>query len=79
MTKRGRKPKPGQEPKLAFDYRRYITIVQVLSLDKSEGLKLTDLQVLARHWEVNPHGSFEVLLQRLAKHAVDYHREETTQ
>lgn len=72
MSKRG--PKIRQEPKLAFDYRRYITLVQVLALDKSEGLKLTDLQVLADKWGVNPHGDFEELLQRLAKHAVDYHR-----
>lgn len=75
MAKRGPKPRPGHEPKLAFDYRRYLTIIQVLALDKSEGLKLTDLQVLARGWNVNPYGNFEELLQRLAKHAVDYHRE----
>lgn len=73
----GRQGRPhNPAPKLAFEVRRYMTLVQVLALDTSYGLKYTALQSLARVWGVNPHGDYSELLQRLAQHVVEYHRSE---
>lgn len=66
---------PNTAPKLAFEVRRYMTLVQVLAMDKRDGLKLTDLQALAQKWGVNPYGEYSELLQRMAQHVVEYHRE----
>lgn len=62
------------KPKTAYAMRRFKTLVEVLALEKSDELKLTDLQTLAKLWGVNPHDSYSELLQRLAKYVVEYHQ-----
>lgn len=61
-----------KKPLSAYDVRRYLTLVQVLALDKDEALSLTDLKTMARLWDVNPYGTYRELLQRLAQHVVEY-------
>lgn len=68
--KRGRKP--NTEPATAYEYRRVIFLVQVLAIDKSEGLKLTDLRAIAHYWGLNIYGDFSTLLQRLAQAAIEH-------
>lgn len=68
--KRGRKP--NTEPLTAYDMRRSIFLVQVLAIDKSEGLKLTDLRAIAHYWGLNVYGDFSTLLQRLAQAAIEH-------
>lgn len=70
MKKLGRKP--NTEPATAFDNHRAITLVQVLAMDKNDGLKLTDLQMLAVNWGLSALGGYSGLLQRLAQHALNH-------
>ncbi len=67
---------PNIQPKTAYDYRRYIVLVQVLAMDKNDGLKLTDLQSLAVSWGLSTLGGYSLLLQRLAQAAIEYQRQE---
>lgn len=69
---------PNTKPATAYDYRRYIILVQMLALDKSDGLKLTDLRTLAEVWQVNPYGTFSELLQRLCQAVIEHQRTEAT-
>lgn len=65
---------PNTQPALAFDYRRYITLVQVLALgDYGAICALYDA------WGLEPMAEPDTLLMmyRLAEHAVDYHRDKT--
>lgn len=71
----------GIEPKTAFDYRRYITLVQALAIAED----MERLLNLCEAWGVqvaytgqNPPWHFDQLgtIRNLAKHAVEYHREE---
>ena len=64
------------KPKTAYAIRRYKTLVEVLAMDKSDALKLSDFQTLAKLWGVNPHGDYAELMQRLAQYVVEYHRNE---
>jgi hypothetical protein len=66
------------QPATAYDFRRALTLVQVLALDKSDGLKLTDCRTLARHWQLSSDGDLSTLLQRLAQHALEYSRDEVS-
>lgn len=66
---------PTTQPATAYDYRRAITLVQVLAMDKNDGLKLTDLQSLAAAWGLSTLGGYSGLLQRLAQHALEHSRE----
>lgn len=66
---------PNTAPKTTWEYRRYIALIQVLAMDKSDDLKLTDFQTLAKVWLVNPYGTYSELVQRLAAHVVEYHRD----
>lgn len=59
------------QPATAYDYRRAIVLVQVLAMDKNDGLKLTDLQALAVAWGLSTLGGYSVLLQRLAQAALE--------
>jgi hypothetical protein len=67
---------PAIKPETAYDYRRAIVLIQVLAMDKSDGLKLTDLQALAVAWNVSTLGGFSLLLQRLAQAAIEYQRQD---
>lgn len=68
--------KPNTQPATAYDMRRAITLVQVLAMDKNDGLKLTDLQSLAVAWGLSTLGGYSGLLQRLAQYALEHHAEE---
>lgn len=67
---------PNVKPKSAYEYRRYIVLIQILAMDKSEGLKLTDFQGMAKLWRLSPDGSFADLLSRLARYAIESHESE---
>ncbi len=66
-----------REPALAFEYRRYITLVQTLALPETAEGRLTGLRHLARSWELSEEGDYQTLVSRLAQHAIDYHRGES--
>lgn len=57
-------------PALAFEYRRYITLVQVLALDNPT----SPIERLCESWHIAPGETFEDTVNRLAQHAIDYHR-----
>ncbi len=63
-------------PDPAFDYRRYITLVQVLALGDYNAIL-----ALYEAWELEPMPAPDTLLMmyRLAEHAVNYRREESNQ
>lgn len=69
-----------QPPKLAYDYRRYITLVQVLAIAEPFERKQA-LILLATQWDItlidDPFSlpSSEIA-HRIAEHAVNYHRNE---
>lgn len=77
MSKQGRPP--NNEPATAYDYRRMKTIIDILAMDKSQGLKLTDLRTIAHGWKVGDDGDFNTLLQRLAQHALEHARSQERQ
>lgn len=80
MAKRGRKRNP--EPALAYDYRRYLTLVQVLALGGSDA----GIKALCEKWQVEPVWDYSetyagqpylnvwATIIALAQHAVNYHR-----
>jgi hypothetical protein len=71
---------PKIEPATAYDYRRYIELVQVLALTDTQ---YSGLQALCRAWGVKeqlqmPHeGNPLVMVRRLAQAAIEYHRNES--
>jgi hypothetical protein len=65
---------PDMKAKNAYDYRRYITLVQVLAT--GDGRKVV---ALCEAWGVEPVASETVTISRLAQHAVEYHRKEHAQ
>lgn len=60
--------------KTAYDMRRYITLVQVLAGE----LPRTKARLLCRQWGVDypANGNFREVVRRLARHVIDYHRDE---
>lgn len=81
MSRAGR-PRSHQ-PALAYEYRRYITLVQVLALDGSDD----GIRTLCKKWNVAPVEDRSVIpennvwpldihetVRALAKHALAYHR-----
>lgn len=76
--KRGRPPANGQ-PATAWDYRRYIELVQVLATGDEETIR-----ALCEAWGVQPiYGPsgtpyFFIMstLRALAQHVIEYHRKE---
>ncbi len=74
MTNKGRPA--STQPATAYNYRRAIVLVQVLAMDKNDGLKLTDLQSLAVAWGLSTLGGYSGLLQRLAQAAIEHERQE---
>lgn len=82
MSSRAGRPRSHQ-PALAYDYRRYLTLVQVLALDNSDD----GIRALCKHWNVKPVEDRSVIpdsgvwpldvaatVRALAKHAMAYHR-----
>lgn len=63
---------PNTQPKLAYDYRRYIVLVQTLSIGDYNGIL-----ALYDAWQLKPMAEPDTLLMvtRLAEHAVQYHRD----
>lgn len=55
---------------LAFDYRRHITLVQVLAMDSPASA----IKHLCKSWHIEPGDTFEETINRLAQHAMRYHR-----
>ncbi len=69
-----------QPPKLAYDYRRYIALVQVLAIAEPFERKQS-LILLATQWGVTLTADpFSLpssdIAHRIAEHAVEYHRSE---
>lgn len=60
-----------QQPKLAFEVRRYLTLVQVLALDDTSALR-----ELGHKWGVSEDGvkSFQEYVARMAQHVIEYHQ-----
>jgi hypothetical protein len=74
---KGRPPK--HQPTLAFERRRYLTLVQVLALPDGEAH--AGIKELCRVWEVTPitQGNtiqYWATVRELAQHVVEYHREQ---
>lgn len=70
----GRQGRPAHtQPALAYDYRRYITLVQVLAIGDYNGIL-----ALYDAWKLEPMlvPDTLVMVQRLAEHATHYHRDE---
>lgn len=68
----GRGSYPQIEPKLAYDYRRAILLVQMLA----NGVDMEALCYLAGQWGLPYEGATgEGLVQRMAEHALKYSRE----
>lgn len=65
-----------QQPTLAFERRRYLTLVQTLALPETVEGRLSALRHLARAWELGDEGDYQALVSRLAAHAIEYHRNE---
>jgi hypothetical protein len=63
---------PNTAPKLAWDYRRYITLIQVLAIGDYNGIL-----ALYEAWELEPMPEPDtlVMITRLAEHATEYHRD----
>lgn len=83
MAKRG--PKPTTQPKLGYDYRRYIALVQVLAADGSDD----GIRHLCAAWDVEPvedrseppyQGRYYLnvwaTIRKLAQHVIEYHQDE---
>jgi len=64
------------KPKTAFDVRRYLTLVQVLSTEH-HGRRHIALQHLCNKWDVdNNMMKYDEVIQALAEHVIKYHRED---
>lgn len=57
---------------MAYDYRRYITLVQVLATDTPSRGAIA----LCEAWGVKPGAMHTETVRRLARHAIEYHRGE---
>lgn len=73
---------PSNPPKLAFEVRRYLTLVQVLAVTETREW-IPALEKLCEAWGVEPareyltnRFDFAATLQKLAKHVIEYHRGE---
>ena len=65
-----------QPPKLAYDYRRYITLVQVLATGDYKALSdLCEAWGLKRQLDHPAEPNPLSMVKRMAQHAVEYHRE----
>lgn len=74
--------KPNIEPATAYDYRRYLALVQVLAIEDNTQQEKAIL-ALCQGWEVsavwfNKGTWLNVMatVEALARHAIDYHRKE---
>lgn len=76
---------PTRQPKLAYDYRRYIALVQVLAASKND----QGIRELCEAWGVEPiedrsfppyKGRYYInewaTIRALAQHVIEYHRKE---
>lgn len=76
---------PNVTPKLAYEVRRYIALVQVLALDGSDD----GIRQLCSAWDVEPVWDYSetykgqpylnvwATIRKLAQHAIEYHRNES--
>ena len=77
MSRRGRPL--SQEPKLAYEVRRYLTLVQVLAIEDDQERHMA-LKALCDSWHVAPYVDQNGYIQYwatvnlLAQHVVQYHR-----
>ncbi len=69
MNKLGRPP--STEAKTAYDYRRYILLVQCLAAYPTEEA----VAALCQAWGIEPLETRLQTLQALAQHAIEYHKE----
>ena len=83
MSRRGR-PR-NNEPALAYDVRRYLTLVQVLALDGSDEhiralCELWGVEIVEDRSEPPYRGRYYMnqwaTIHALAKHVIDYHSKE---
>lgn len=58
------------QPRLAWDYRRAILLVQVLAADGDYFVRRAALRELARAWGLDEQGGQALMVSRLAKHAL---------
>jgi hypothetical protein len=63
------------EPTTAYECRRHITLVQVLGMNVSASEHRYALQELCVQWGLSTLGTFDELVQRLAQHVIEYHRD----
>lgn len=58
------------KPRLAWDYRRAILLVQVLAADGGYFVRRAALRELARAWGLDDRGGYVLMSRRLARHAL---------
>ena len=84
MSRRG--CKPSHEPALAYDVRRYLTLVQVLAQDGSDehiralcelwGIEVVEDRSIPPHYSGRVYMNQWATIKALAKHVIDYHSKE---
>lgn len=86
MSRRGR-PR-NNEPALAYDVRRYLTLVQVLAQDGSDepiralcelwGVEIVEDRSIPPHYSGRAYMNQWATIKALAKHVIEYHSKEQT-
>lgn len=66
-TKRGRPT--AQQPKTAYDVRRYLTLVMALAYSNNRN----HISALCKLWGVEPQSDTMATLRSLAWHVIEYH------
>lgn len=62
------------QPRIAYDYRRAILLVQVLAMDTDYYTQRDALRQLARGWRLREDGGHARMVRRLAQHALKHAR-----